>query len=307
MPTDLNNFVVSKTAVGLSLRTVEWYAAIVKRYIDWTRDQGQKAEKPETVEAYLAYLRTEGKKPATISGCYRSLSVYFKWLVERRKLRHSPLEHIAPPKSPIKRVKHITPEQFEKLYESFPNDTWWRRRDHALLLVMFFCGLRANELLSLKLDSIDRDRNIILVTEGKGGKDRDVPCALEVIAAIDYYLALRPEFDSNALFLARNKNYYSPRGPLLHDGLKEVLRRRCKVAGIPHFSPHKFRHAYAMTFANAGMPLSALAASMGHSSVNVTEKFYARWQTESLSEVYTNAFQKITMIRERRHLQPIDS
>lgn len=129
MPDELASFVTSKTAVGLSLRTVEWYAAIVKRYLDWAHNQGLRKEKPETVEAYLAQLRTEGKKPATISGCYRSLSVYFKWMVERRKLRHSPLEHIAPPKSPIKRVKHITPEQFKKLYESFPNDTWWRRRD----------------------------------------------------------------------------------------------------------------------------------------------------------------------------------
>lgn len=297
MTNELSAFVVSKTAAGLSLLTVRWYASTVGRYVEWSDSQGVPMTKPETVEAYLALLREDGKAATTISGCYRALSVYFKWMVERRKLRHSPIDLINPPKLPIKRVRFISPIQFQRLCESFPNVHWWQRRDHAILLTMFFCGLRANELLSLKLSSVDRERRVLLVTEGKGGKDRDVPCAIEVINQIDRYLELRPEFDSDALFLARNKGAHAPRGPLVHDGLKQMLRRRCKAAEIPHYSPHKFRHAYAMTFANAGMPLSALAASMGHSSVSVTERFYARWQTESLSAVYNDAFNKIGAVR----------
>lgn len=299
MSAELSSFIVSKTAVGLSLRTVKWYATFVQQFADWSKTQGLTMTKPESVEAYLAFLRKEGRSAFTISGCYRALSVYFKWMVQRGKLRRSPIDSITPPQTPIKRVKYITPSQFRLLYESFPGEQWWQRRDKAILMVLFYCGLRANEMLDLQLKSIDRERKLLFVTEGKGGKDRDVPCADEVIAEIDLYLEARPDYGGTELFIARNKGAYAPRGPLLYDGLKEMLRRRCKAAGMQHYSAHKFRHAYAMTFANAGMPLSALAASMGHSSVIVTERFYARWQTESLSAVYNTALGKIGMVGDK--------
>lgn len=300
MSAELTAFIVSKTAVGLSLRTVRWYATFVQQFADWSHAQELPMTKPESVEAYLAFLRKEGRSAFTISGCYRALSVYFKWMVGRRKLRRSPIDSITPPQTPIKRVKFITPALFRLLFESIPGDEWWQRRDRAILMVLYYCGLRANEVLGLCLSSIDRERKLLLVTEGKGGKDRDVPCAEQVIAEIDLYLESRPDYRGVELFIARDKGSYAPRGPLLYDGLKEMLRRRCKAAGMKHYSAHKFRHAYAMTFANAGMPLSALAASMGHSSVNVTERFYARWQTESLSAVYNAALGKIGMVREKQ-------
>lgn len=292
----LADFVVSKTASGLSMSTVKWYAASVRRYSEWTDAVGAANEKPETVEGYLAHLRTDGRSAFYIAGCYRALSVFFRWMVERRGLSVSPMAVISPPQTPVKRVTHISAAQFKRLYDSIAVDKWWQLRDRAILLILFYCGLRASELLSLRLDSVDRDRCLLLVGAGKGDKDRDVPCTDEVITQIDLYLSQRPAFDSQALFLACARGRQSARGPLAYDGLKEMLRRRCKAAGILHFSAHKFRHAYAMVFANAGMPLSALSASMGHSSVSVTERFYARWQTAPLSAVYNQAFQKMNPI-----------
>lgn len=120
------------------------------------------------------------------------------------------------------------------------------------------------------------------------------PRSVEVINRIDCYLSVRPAYNGTRLFIARDKASHRPRGPLAYDGLKEMLRRRCKAAGLPHYSAHKFRHGYAMAFANASMPLSALAATMGHSSVNVTERFYARWQTTHLSTVYQQAAKRLS-------------
>lgn len=292
-PSDLAAFVVAKTAIGLSVRTVEWYAMFVTQYAAWASRCHAPIEQPETVEGYLAHLRTDGKSAFTVSGCYRSLSVFFRWMVERRGLLRSPMDVIPRPQTPIKRVRFITAGQFARLYDSIPGDHWWEQRDRAILLMLFYCGLRASELCGLRLDSVDRERLILLVSAGKGDKDRDVPCTSEVITQTDLYLSLRPAYNGNRLFIARDKGSYAPRGPLAYDGLKEMLRRRCKAAGLPHFSAHKFRHGYAMAFANASMPLSALAATMGHSSVNVTERFYARWQTEPLSAVYQAAAKKM--------------
>lgn len=291
---DLAAFVISKTAIGLSLRTVEWYARFVTQYAAWARRCDAPIEKPETVEAYLAHLRTDGRSAYTVSGCYCSLSVFFKWMVERRGLSNSPMDVIQRPQTPIKRVRFVTATHFKALYDSIPGHHWWEERDRAILLILFYCGLRASELIGLRLDGVDRERLMLLVDAGKGDKDRDVPCTVEVITQTDLYLSLRPAYPGNKLFIARDKGSYAPRGPLAHDGLKEMLRRRCKAAGLPQFSAHKFRHGYAMAFANASMPLSALAATMGHSSVAVTERFYARWQTQHLSNVYQEAASKLT-------------
>lgn len=293
MHPDLAAFAISKTAIGLSTLTVDWYTSFVRRYSEWASKINAPTEKPETVEGYLAYLRTGGYSAKTISGCYRSLSVFFNWMGERRGLKPSPMDVIPRPTAPIKRVAHITAGQFQRLYNSVPGHRWWEERDRAILLMLFYSGLRASELLALRVSSVDRERMILLVTEGKGGKDRDVPCTGETVIQLDRYLEILPPYPSDALFIGRDKGSFSPRGPFLYDGLKEMLRRRCKAAGMAHYSAHKFRHGYAMTFANAGMPLSALAASMGHSSVSVTERFYARWQTANLSAVYNEALQKI--------------
>lgn len=203
------------------------------------------------------------------------------------------MEVIPRPQTPVKRVPHITPAHFNRLYNSIPGNGWWQERDRAMLLILFYCGLRAEELLGLRLESVDRERLILHVESGKGQKARDVPCTQEVIAQLDRYLASRPAYPGHRLFIARDKAGHAPRGPLAYDGLKEMLRRRCKAAGLPHYSAHKFRHGYAMAFANAEMPLSALAATMGHSSVNVTERFYARWQTKHLSDVYHQAVKRL--------------
>lgn len=288
----LDAFVTSKTAAGLSLRTVEWYADFVRQYAAWSGRCDAPIEKPETVEGYLAHLRREGRSAFTISGCYRALSVYFKWLVARRYLVESPLELVPPPRTPIKRTAHITAAQFKRLYESIDGDHWWDVRDRAILLTLFYCGLRANELLGLRLEDVDRERLLLLVN-GKGGKARDVPCTAEVIAAIDSYLSIRPAYPGQRLILASDRDR-SHAHPMAYDGLKEMMRRRCRHAGLPHYSAHKFRHGYAMALLNAQMPLSALTASMGHSSVQVTEKFYARWQTQSLSDVYNQAIKKLS-------------
>lgn len=297
MHLDLPAFITSKTATGLSERTVDWYAAFVHQYSAWADRCHAPIEQPETVEGYLAYLRKEGRSAFTISGCYQSLSVFFNWMVERRGLAKSPMDVIPRPQTPIKRVNFITSAHFKKLYDSIPGAGWWQERDRAILLILFYCGLRAEELLSLRLDGIDRERLVLFVEHGKGDKARDVPCTKAVIDQIDLYLSKRPAHNGTRkaprLFLARDKGSRAPRGPMAYDGLKEMLRRRCKAAGLPHYSAHKFRHGYAMAFANASMPLSALAATMGHSSVTVTERFYARWQTANLSAVYQQAAKKM--------------
>lgn len=284
---EMSAFAISKTAVGLSPRTVDWYVAFIRRYTAWAHEENLPMQKPDTVEAYLAHLRKSGKADATISGCYNSLKAYFKWLMKRRGLEDYPLAEIPAPTVPLKRVPHITLAEFRHLTASIPLDTWRDLRDVAILNVLLYSGLRASELLNLHKSDVDRTNKLLYVTAGKGDKDRDVPCTRDTLTKIDAYLDACPPHRYPHLFMSAKG--HGVKGGMIYDGLKEMLRRRCAAANLPTYRPHKFRHANAMLLLNAGMPMSALAAMLGHSSVTVTERFYARWQTTSLVKVYSEA------------------
>lgn len=294
MHPDLTAFLTAKAAAGLSVSTLDWYARLVGQFLAWADERKLEIKKPETVEGFLTDLRYRKLSPFTISGCYRSLSAYFKWLVQRKKLRTSPMALVQRPKLPKQRKRHVTQPQFNKLYTSITGESWTDYRDRAILLILYYSGLRANELLSLRHDSIDRQRGVIIVEGGKGDKDRDVPYDPDAIDMLDVYLCLCPGYNPDHLFLAGGGVHNSLRGPLTFNGLSQMVRRRCEQAGMARLGLHAFRHGFAMLFLNeGGMELASVSKSLGHSSVDLTRRFYADYETTTLRLKYHTALHTI--------------
>lgn len=290
----LGAFLVAKEAAGCAPATLHWYEMFVSQFLDWSEEMKLPIKKPETVEAFLATLRKRDLSAYTISGCYRALSVYFNWLVQRRGLRVSPLVAVQAPRLPKQRKRHVSAAQFDALYSSIDGDTWFDYRDRAILLTLYYSGLRANELLSLKLDDVDRSRHLLKVNAGKGNEDRDVPFIPVMLTQLDGYIAVRPVTNSQRLFVAAGKRPDVVQGPLSYDGLKQMMRRRCAAAGLPRLGLHPFRHGFAMLFLNEGeMDLAVVSKTLGHSSVEVTRKFYADFTTTTLRTKYGQALAHI--------------
>lgn len=283
----LARFLVAKTAAGLSLRTLAWYEDQIGVYL---RTGGSLDEQP--IETYLARQRAAGYSPATVAARYRSLRVWCTWLARRGLIDANPFEHIARPRVPKARVRHVTGAEFRRLYESVGDGgAWPEYRDRCLMLILFWSGLRVSELVHLTAQAIDTHRRLIFVRSGKGDKDRLVPCHPGVAAQLVGYLFTRPAWDGPELWLS-NDGYFGARGPLTAEGVRQMLRRRCKAAPMRHLNPHSFRHGYAMMMLNAGMDMSAVADTMGHSSVKVTEATYARWLTGPLQREYEDALRR---------------
>lgn len=294
MSADLSAFLVAKRAAGLSPLTTHWYEKFLGRYLAWCEENKLPIKKPETVEGFLSDLRARKLSPYTISGCYRSLNAYYKWLVQRGKLKSSPMALVQRPKVPKTRKKHVTDQQFKQLYGSITGQTWLDYRDRAILQILMFSGLRAQEIVNLTLDSVDRERYILHVRQGKGGHDRDVPFAPDMLIELDGYLERRPPANTDALFIACSGVLDVPRGPLTFYGLTTMIRRRCTQAGMPRIGLHAFRHGYAMLFLNEGeMELAAVSKTLGHSSVDLTRRFYADFETTSLRREYGKALRRI--------------
>mgnify|MGYP001483993870 CR=1 FL=1 len=279
-----------------SARTAEWYQHQVERYFVWVQTEGAQAAwlQATTIERFLAAERMRGLSPYTLRARYVALDAFFGYLVKRELLgEHSnPMVNIDRPKLPKdRRPKNVELAEFRRLLEAVELASWIGLRDRVILQLLFFSGLRVSELIGLRAADVTSD-GLVFVRSGKGNKDRMVPCLPGLRTDMLAYLFSRPAYDGPELFLA-NDGAGGLRGPLTTEGVRQMLRRRCKKLGIRVLNPHAFRHGAAMTLLNEGLEMSAVSTVLGHSSVKVTEQFYARWQVEKLQEQYNKVVGKL--------------
>jgi integrase len=145
----------------------------------------------------------------------------------------------------------------------------------------------------MRVQDLDLTKGLMSVV-GKGRKGRIVPMPHELCAAILSYSAVRP-LNLPSLWLAAGAWGHGCTGPLGFWGLRQVLRRRCARAGARYRHPHAWRHGFAVTFLNAGMDMSAVAAVMGHASEKTTEAVYAKWLISGLQRVYREVAERVAM------------
>lgn len=292
----LDRFLTSKTAAGLSPRTIRYYHQQVGGFLLWLDDDAaDKTVSRAVVEGYLIERR-KGRSPATVSAAYRALRAFFGWVVECGYLTEqtSPMHKLAAPRVPKKLPRYVTPEEFDTLYGSIDGAAWLDYRDRTLLLLLFWSGLRRAEVMALTKRDLNLKEQVLLVRAGKGDKSRLVPFSPKLEEELNGYLARRPDDgdDIDALFVSNDGNG-GVRGALSDWGLASMLRRRCGEAGVRKMNPHAFRHGFAMNFLNGGMNISAVASAMGHSSVQVTEGYYARWLAKGLQREYGQAYHNL--------------
>ena len=163
-------------------------------------------------------------------------------------------------------------------------------RDRALFELAYGCGLRAEELVSLKIADLDHDAEQLRV-EGKGRKTRFLPVGEPAMAAVRHYLerarpalSASPPVVGDALFLSRTGR------PL---GTSDV-RRGCDVGISPTgvaataTSPHALRHSFATHLLDGGADLRAIQELLGHASVSSTQ-IYTRVESARLRSAYARS------------------
>jgi len=288
----LARFLLAKKSIGCTTNTLDWYQGRIKDYLDWCHRVGLEYKKPNTVEEYIVSLRTRKLASSTVFGSFTALSAWFKWALRRGLLDENPFDHLERPKQ-IRKIKNrVSKAEFVTLYRSIVVNKWSDQRDKCMLLVMFYSGLRLTETVSLLPTDVNLDQRLITVQSGKGEKARAVPCHPALVDELPLYYEMRPPFGSDYLFVA-NDGHDRVRGALSIDGLRMMLIRRWRSAGLPYRSPHAFRHAFAVEFLNNGMEMSAVAAALGHASVKTTEKEYAFWLTAGIQREYDEALSRM--------------
>lgn len=147
-----------------------------------------------------------------------------------------------------------------------------------MLSMIYSCGLRRSELINLKITDIDSNRNIVIIRQSKGKKDRIVPLSLKILELLRlYYSIYKPKI---WLFEGQNGNEkYSDHS--LQSVLKQAL---AKVKITKPVSLHWLRHSYATHLLENGTDLRYIQELLGHNSSKTTE-IYTHVSTKSLQQI----------------------
>jgi site-specific recombinase XerD len=253
----LNDVLVLARSFDLSLRarnrspeTIKSYVATVELFGGFLLVSGFPTSIDrivrEHVESFIADQLARWK-PKTARIRYGNLQQFFKWCVEEGAITDTPMKNVRPPSVPEVPVPIISDDHLRRIFKSVEGTTFVQRRDAAILRVLYDCGVRLAEVTGLGVDDVDWDRQVIDVV-GKGSRPRAVPFGAKTSQVLHRYLSARQvhlQSGSPALWLGA-------KGRLTDSGIAQMIRRRCRDAGVPHLHAHQFRHGAAHRWLASG-------------------------------------------------------
>lgn len=285
---EAEKFYQSKAGAGRSHYTIIAYRMHISDFLRWCDENDYTAADltgingAETIEEHFLNMRIERNlSEATVHSRFRSLRTLYKWV----DLRAGPLEGGNPfkwltqPTQPNFLPKHITFSQVTVLLHSISTDPtkrdyWLNCRDRLLVKTLFYTGLRAGELMSLRIPDMDYGNRRIRVMRWKTGIEQFVPLSVSLAEDMRAWLEVqRPTVPHDGIWPVADGHFRPTVGPMLYFGLRQVLRRRCRDAGMKMFSAHSFRHGCAAHIISRGGDISLVKDLLGHRSIETTQLY----------------------------------
>jgi integrase/recombinase XerD len=273
-----------------SPNTLKAYENDLRSWRGFCADTGRKlypADKA-SISRYMTRLESGGMSPGTRNRHAATLASFAKFLMYDGRIASG--ETFPLPKRPRILPQVMTEGEIDRLIEDGGDEeNAISVRDRAMIEMAYGCGMRASELVSVKMSDIDETEGVIYV-KGKGGKERIVPYVGSLKDSVRKYLAFaRPKLCGNIAADSRDFLFLSKNGRRMsRQELWNILRKRGTRAGISRtrLHPHVLRHSFATHLQRRGMDLRTLQELLGHSSISTTEK-YAHIDTE-LRNIYDN-------------------
>ncbi len=268
----------------LSPRTLEAYGHIGRQYLAFLqRHRGEAPGLPDLggvtpaeLRAHLAERRS-GDRPLNARSISQTLSAIrtFHAFLDRRCGVPAPqLALVRGPRVKASLPRPVSEDQARGLMHEPSADPdaepWEAARDRAVLTLLYGCGLRISEGLSLTRADAPLPESLRIT--GKGGKTRLAPVLPAVRDAVDAYLSLQPFplAPGDALFRARRGGPLSPRH------VQATVQRLRGRLGLPaSATPHALRHSFATHLLGAGADLRSIQELLGHASLSTTQKYTA--------------------------------
>lgn len=258
---------------GLSRNTVNSYRSDLLAFTAWLgkREKRLTDVHRQDLLAYLAARMGDGLKSRSTSRSLSCLRGLYRYLLRERRITEDPTLRIGNPKLGRPLPHTLTESDVEKLLATPDVSTPLGLRDRTMLEVLYACGLRVSELVSLGVSNINMQQGVIRIM-GKGSKERLIPMGEEAIAWIKRYIREgRPELLKENLH--QDAMFPSNRGSeMTRQTFWYRIKTHAKAAGIDKkLSPHTLRHAFATHLLNHGADLRVVQLLLGHSDLSTTQ------------------------------------
>jgi integrase/recombinase XerD len=260
---------------GLSRNTIESYRRDLRLFGEWLSDSRAMCltdASEADISGYLAHrVSSQGPiRPSTQSRLLSSLKRLYRYCLHKGRIAVDPTLRLDAPKQAPRFPKTLSETDVEALLAAPIVESANGMRDRAMLELIYACGLRVSELISVKLPHIDLNAGVVRVL-GKGAKERLVPLGEEAVAWLDRYQhEARPEILAGR---ASDFLFVTSRGEgMTRQAFWYLLKRHAAMA-IPAktLSPHTLRHAFATHLLNHGADLRVLQLLLGHADISTTQ------------------------------------
>ena len=284
-PWRIDDFADAMTS--LADNTVTSYVADLRSFAGWCARGGIEdpaAVRRTTVRRYLAFLTTRQLSRRTLARRIASLRRYYRWLTGVEPALDDPTVGVSVPSGSGRLPRVLDAGELRVLLDGpTPDDEpdWRRRRDDAILELLYGSGLRVSELCGLQVADVALASAAATVW-GKGSKERRVPLSEPAIKALSRWLAVRhevvPSERGDALFANERGRPLTPRD------VRRIIDRRSSAPT----HPHALRHSFATHLLDGGADLRAVQELLGHADVATTQR-YTHVSRERLSAAYREA------------------
>lgn len=269
---------------SLSPNSIEAYLTDVDKLVRFLSAEGLKVEELtyNDLQQFVAGLRDVGIHPRSQARIISGVKSFYRFLLLDGYITTDPTELLESPKIGLKLPEVLTVGEVDSIMSTIDLSLPEGQRNRAMLEVLYSCGLRVSELVSLRYSDVYFEEEFIKV-EGKGSKQRLVPISERALQEIRNYLydrqlvKVKKGFE-DTLFLSRRGTGLS-RIMVFH-----IIKQQVELAGIKkNVSPHTFRHSFATHLLEGGANLRAIQMMLGHEKITTTE-IYTHIDREFLRE-----------------------
>ena len=271
----------------LSPRTLTGYRHDLEEFLAWLREHAMTdwaRVDSQHVRNYAATRHRQGLSPKSLQRHLSAIRAWFRYLLREGRVGSNPADAVRAPKVKRRLPLTLDADQLGHLME-LAGDAPLDRRDRAIMELFYSSGLRLAELVGLDVADMQSSDGLLQVI-GKGSKTRRLPVGRFARAAVENWLAVRPQLakaGEPALFVSRRGSRLSARS------VESRLRQRAIEQGMPtHVHPHMLRHSFASHVLESSGDLRAVQELLGHADISTTQ-VYTHLDFQHLAQVYDKA------------------
>ena len=256
---------------GLSPKSVEAYLHDVLLLADFLGEDKIETATFEDLQKFLKHLYESDFNARSQARIVSGMRAYYRYLIYARQREDDPTELLDAPKIGMHLPDVLTVDEIKDIIAVIDLSTPEGHRNRAMAEVMYGCGLRVSELVTLRLSNLFFDDGFIKVV-GKGNKERLIPIGATAMKMVILYVdGKRKELkikkgEEDYVFLNRRGAH------LTREMVFMLVKKWVAAAGIDKtVSPHTFRHSFATHLIEGGADLRAVQEMLGHESITTTE------------------------------------